>query len=74
MDPMSVLTTMWRQRRFVVPALVLTLIASGYMVLYGPRQYEATISYALVNPDTPTENEMVDDPSLAALNLSLIHI
>jgi hypothetical protein len=68
MDPVSVFRTLWRQRWYVLPALVITLVAAGYVLQYGPRQYESTISYALVNPDVPTEAEMEAQPELQEVN------
>ena len=68
MDPMSVLRTLWKRKWYVLPALLLTVIAAGYVFQYGPRVYESTASYALVNPDIPSDIELEEDPALDALN------
>lgn len=68
MDPTAVMKSLWRYRWYVVPALLITLAVAGYMYALGPRAYESTISYALVNPDVPTEAEIERDPALDQLN------
>jgi capsular polysaccharide biosynthesis protein len=68
MDPMSVLRTMWKHKWYVLPVVLVTLIVAVYVFQFGPRLYESTMSYALVNPDTPTESEIEADPSLKLLN------
>lgn len=68
MDPMSVIRTMWRHKRFVVPAVLITLIAAAYVFQFGPRYYQSAVSYALVNPIIPTDAQMELDPSLKKLN------
>ncbi|MCG7288068.1 hypothetical protein MHY85_19090 [Cellulomonas sp. ACRRI] len=68
MDPTDVLRTLWQQRWYVLPALLLTLAAAAYVYGFAPRSYEATSTYALVNPAVPTTEELERDPALAALN------
>jgi len=68
MDPLAVIRTIWRMKWFAFPAIVLTIVAAAGVYLYGPRTYESTISYALVNPKIPTEEEIKLDPALADLN------
>lgn len=68
MDPMSVLKTMWRHKAYVLPVLLLTLLAVGYVFQFGPRSYEANMSFAMVNPQVPTETELLEHPELAELN------
>jgi hypothetical protein len=68
MDPLAVIRTIWRMKWFAFPAIVLTIAAAAAVYLYGPRTYESTISYALVNPKIPSEKEIDLDPSLADLN------
>lgn len=68
MDPVSVLRALWRQRWLAMPALLVALVAAGAMFQYGPRQYESTISYALVNPDVPTDVELEENPTLRDVN------
>ena len=68
MDPLAVLRTIWRMKWFAIPAILLTIGAAVAVYIYGPRTYESTISYALVNPKIPTEAEIELDPTLADLN------
>ncbi|MET4159269.1 chain-length determining protein [Agromyces sp. PvR057] len=68
MDPTGVLKSLWRYRWYVVPALLITFAVAAYVYFLGPRLYESTISYALVNPDVPTEADIERQPSLAKLN------
>ncbi|HYQ75758.1 hypothetical protein [Cellulomonas sp.] len=68
MDPTDVLRTLWQQRRYVLPALLLALGAAAYVYGFAPRSYEVTSTYALVNPAVPTAEELERDPALAALN------
>jgi capsular polysaccharide biosynthesis protein len=68
MDPLAVLTTLWRQKWYVLPALVIAIVAAGAVFLYGPRTYQATASYALVNPQVPTDAQILKDPALGLLN------
>jgi hypothetical protein len=58
MDPLAVLRTVWRQKWFAIPALLIE----------GPRTYDSTQSFALANPKVPTEKEIDADPSLLQLN------
>jgi len=68
MDPMSVLRTMWRHRRYVLPAVLVTVIAAAFVFQFGPRYYQSSMSYALVNPIIPTDAQMELNPSLKKLN------
>lgn len=68
MDPTEVLKSLWRYRWYVLPAVLITLAVAFYVYTLGPRAYESTISYALVNPDVPTEADIERDPGLALLN------
>jgi hypothetical protein len=67
-DPTDVLRTLWQQRWYVLPALLLALAAAAYVYGFAPRSYEVTSTYALVNPAVPTAEELERDPALAALN------
>lgn len=69
MDPMAVLSAVWRYRSFVLPALIITLVAAIYVFQFGPRTYESSMSYALVNPKLPTDQEIAADPLLGQLNM-----
>lgn len=68
MEPSSVFRNLWRQRWFAIPALALTLAAGVLVFAYGPREYEATASYALVDPRVPTDAQIEQDPTLKQLN------
>lgn len=68
MDPLAVIRTIWRMKWFALPAIVLTIAAAVAVYYYGPRTYESTISYALVNPKIPTEAELKLNPALVDLN------
>jgi hypothetical protein len=68
MDPLTILTTLWRYKWVTVPIAVLTLAACAYVYLYGPRTYQANISYALAAPDVPSGLALERDPALAKLN------
>lgn len=68
MDPIEVLRRIWRQRWFALPALVIAIAAALLVFAFGPRDYESTESYAVVNPDIPTEAQIEADPSLGKLN------
>ncbi|MDQ0894279.1 chain-length determining protein [Agromyces ramosus] len=68
MDPTAVLKSLWRYRWYVLPAVLITIGVALYVFMLGPRAYESTISYALVNPDVPTEADIERDPGLAQLN------
>ncbi|MET4538951.1 MULTISPECIES: chain-length determining protein [Micrococcaceae] len=68
MDPVAVLKTLWRYKVFVVPVLLLTAVAAVYMFSFAPRTYEARTTYAIVNPQTPTAEQIEKDPALGLLN------
>lgn len=68
MEPLSVFRTIWRQRWLAIPAIILTVVAAGLVTLYGPREYEASISYAIVDPQQPTQDEIELNPALKLLN------
>lgn len=68
MDPLAVLRTIWRLKWYAVPAIVITVVAALGVFQYGPRTYESVISYAIVNPKSPTPAEIRADPALGELN------
>lgn len=69
MDLNSVGRAAWRHKFVLLPMIVLTLAAAGYVGFFIPSTYEATSSYAVVNPPSPpTEAEVARDPSLAEIN------
>ncbi len=68
MDPLSVIKTLWRHKFILIPVLLLTLVAVIYLFAFGPRSYQSTASFALVNPMVPTEQEIAKNPALGNLN------
>ncbi|KAA9135530.1 chain-length determining protein [Microbacterium caowuchunii] len=68
MDSVAVFRTIWRQKWFALPAVVLAVAAAVFVYLEGPRTYDSTQSFALANPRVPTEKEIDADPSLLELN------
>lgn len=68
MDPTDVMSTMWRHRWYVLPALLVAVVAAVYVFQFGPREYESRMSYAFVNPRVPTEAEIELNPQLGNLN------
>ncbi|GAA2723938.1 chain-length determining protein [Cellulomonas aerilata] len=68
MDPTEVLRVLWRQRWYVAPAVLVALVAAAYVFQLAPRSYQSTGTYALVNPNVPSSQELEADPDLAALN------
>ncbi|AOT02835.1 hypothetical protein ASPU41_05205 [Arthrobacter sp. U41] len=68
MDPISVLKTLWRHKWAALPMALLTIFACVYVMFFAQRTYEATMTYALLSPKTPTEAEMRAQPELAAIN------
>lgn len=61
MDPKAVFHTLWRYKSFVLPVILVTLLAAVYVLLFAPRSYETSASYAVVNPPTSAD-ELADSP------------
>lgn len=68
MDPLSVAKTLWHHKLILIPVMLVTLLAAAYVFTLGPRSYQSTATYALVNPLVPTDKEILKDPSLGILN------
>lgn len=68
MDPLAILRTIWRQKWFALPAVIIAIAAAVFVYVEGPRTYDSTQSFALANPKVPTEKEIDADPSLLQLN------
>lgn len=68
MDPIAVLKTIWTYRFWVLPVVVLTLVAGAYVYQFGPRSYEATMSVAIVNPKIPSDRDIEKNPKLEKVN------
>jgi len=68
MDPLTVLTTLWRHKVVAIPVVVLTMLACLYVYIWAPRSYEANVSYALTAPNIPSNLEIARNPDLGNLN------
>lgn len=68
MDPLTVITTLWRNKWVTLPVALLTLAACAYVYLLAPRTYEATVSYALAAPDIPSSYVLEHNSDIAQLN------
>jgi hypothetical protein len=68
MDPLVVLRTLWRHRVLALPLLALICLAAVAVTLFGPRTYQSSATYVLINPKTPTEVELAKSARLRRLN------
>ncbi|MBD7958549.1 chain-length determining protein [Microbacterium sp. Sa4CUA7] len=68
MDPLAVIRTIWQQKWYALPAVILAIAAAVFVYVEGPRVYESDQAYALANPQPPTEKQIDADPSLLDLN------
>lgn len=68
MDPIAVFRTIWQHRLVAIPIVILTAMAAVYVYQFAPRSYEATSSYALINPDIPSQTDVLKNPELGKLN------
>lgn len=68
MDPLAVLRTVWQQRIVAIPIVVLTALAALYVFQFAPRSYESSSTFAMINPDIPTELDVIKHPELENLN------
>ncbi|ADX75036.1 hypothetical protein Asphe3_39480 [Pseudarthrobacter phenanthrenivorans Sphe3] len=68
MDPLAVVRTIWRHRIVSIPIVVLTALAALYVFQFAPRSYESSSTFAMINPDIPTELDMIKHPELKDLN------
>lgn len=68
MNPTEVLRTLWQHRLVSIPVLLLTLASALYIFQFAPRSYETSSTYAMINPDIPTQLDMVKNPQLGKLN------
>jgi hypothetical protein len=60
--------TIWEQKWFAIPAILLVVAAVAFVYLEGPRTYESSQAFALANPKIPSDKEIEADPSLLDLN------
>jgi hypothetical protein len=68
MDPLSLMKVLWKHRWLSLPAVMLVLMMAGYVLFFGPRTYESSATYVVVDPNMPSEREMDRDKRLAKLN------
>ncbi|MDQ0636119.1 hypothetical protein QFZ40_004028 [Arthrobacter pascens] len=68
MDPLSVIRILKQHKWVALPAVLLTLFAVIYVLLFAPRSYQATMTYALVTPKLPSATEILANPTLATAN------
>lgn len=68
MDPLSVVKMLWRNKWVVLPMLLITLFGASYIYFLAPRTYEASATYALLNPSIPSAEDIKANPALAKLN------
>ncbi|WP_457964483.1 chain-length determining protein [Arthrobacter sp. D1-29] len=68
MDPIAVVRTIWQHRIVSIPILVLTALAALYIFEFAPRSYESSSTFAMINPDIPSELDIIKHPELKDLN------
>ncbi|PYI68359.1 chain-length determining protein [Arthrobacter livingstonensis] len=68
MSPLAVLKTLWSHKIITLPVVILTLLASVYVFQFAPRSYDSTMTYALINPSIPSQDQILQDPKLGKLN------
>jgi capsular polysaccharide biosynthesis protein len=68
MDPLSLMKVLWRHRWLALPAVLIVILLAGYVLFFGPRVYESSATYVVVNPNTPSASEMERNKRLAKLN------
>jgi hypothetical protein len=68
MDPLSVLRMLWQHRLLALPVVALTIAGVVYVLFLGPRLYQSSATYVLVNPQVPTAEQLDRSARLARLN------
>jgi hypothetical protein len=68
MDPIAVFRTIWQHRIVAVPIVVLTALAAIYVYQFAPRSYQSSSTYAMINPDIPSQLDVLKNPQLGNLN------
>jgi hypothetical protein len=68
MDPLAVFRTIWQHRIVAIPIAVLTALAAIYVFQFAPRSYESSSTFAMINPDIPSELDVIKHPELDNLN------
>lgn len=68
MDPVDVLRTLWKERYWALPVLLLTMVAGCYAYGFGPRTFETSASFAVIAPTLPSETDIEQNPRLGRLS------
>ncbi|MDP9883348.1 hypothetical protein J2W21_000838 [Sinomonas atrocyanea] len=68
MESSNVFKIIWRNKWFALPILLATLAAVFYVVQVAPRRYESIMTYAVINPQVPSQEQLNNDPALRKLN------
>ena len=68
MDPVDVLRTLWKERYWALPVLLLTMVAGCYAYTFGPRTFETSASFAVIAPTLPSETDIAHNPRLGRLS------
>lgn len=68
MDPLAVFRTIWQHRMVAIPIAVLTALAAVYVFQFAPRSYQSSSTFAMINPDIPSELDVIKHPELDNLN------
>lgn len=65
MDPMAVVRVVWRHKFIALPFAVIAVGLFVGALLFGPRAYQASASYAMITPSLPGPLEVDANPALA---------
>lgn len=68
MDLLAVARVLWRFKLLVLPVMLLTFCAAVFVYQFGPRSFESTLSYAVVNPAASVSPEIEEAPAAQGLN------
>lgn len=68
MDSNNIFRVLWRSKWVALPILLATLAAVFYVLQLAPRRYESTMTYAVINPQVPSQEQLNNDPALRKLN------
>ena len=69
MDLLSIIQALWRHKLAVIPVIMLTILASFYVVKIKPAVYQASSSILLTNPPpAATQSQIAENPKLRKVN------
>ncbi|MGB3771530.1 MAG: hypothetical protein WBA00_10325 [Rhodococcus sp. (in: high G+C Gram-positive bacteria)] len=63
---MAVVRILWRHKLVALPFVILTAALFLGALLFGPRAYQATSSFAMITPSLPSPLEIEQNPELAS--------